>query len=327
MSDILLIMEQPFLKYSKELDNLIAPAIENDLKIKVVSVEKIPTGEFNYSYKVTTETDVLIARVFRERNSPQDGKLEWIEERLEKHNIPHAKTFYYSRENKYFPYGYMVQEFVDGMSGSTVILENHLSFEEFFNQYVTILQKIHSIKANELGKIPNWAGKVETFYESGMAKYNKIYDRLKSLNDIDQSTHEIVLEHIKVLKKYDDLYEPVLLHGDPGADNAILKKDGEMIFIDWDNSVIGSWIEEYAGMSFRGTYLWRYKTDEERKEMLERSFKNNYKGVDFEDQKLKEIVQVLHIITAYGALATHYFQHENMELYEIAKTRLAKHLE
>ena len=319
-------MEEPYLKYSKDLDEKVGLAVEHDLKIKVISVEKIPTGEFNYSYKITTESNILIARIFRQRNSPEDGKLEWIEERLEKHNIPRAKTLFYTRENTNFPYGYMVQEFIEGMSGSKVILEDHLGFEEFFNKYVTILQKVHSIKADELGEIPKWAGKVETFYESGMAKYNRVYERIKSLNDIEQSTHEKVLEYVQSLKKHDDLYEPVLLHGDPGADNAILMKDGEMIFIDWDNSVIGSWIEEYAGMTFRGTYLWRYKTDEERKEMLERSFRNNYEGVDFEDPKLREIVKILHVLTAYGALATHYFQHENMELYEIAKARLAKHL-
>lgn len=315
-------MEQPLLKYSQDLGSQIGQAIATDLNIEVLSIDKIPTGEFNYSYKVITEEGTLIARVFRQRNSPEDGKLEWIEKRLTEHNITHAKTLFYTREDTDFPYGYMVQEFIEGMTGSTAILEDHISFEEFYNKYVSVLQKIHSIKADELGEIPNWSGKVGTFYESGIAKYNKIHERLKSLPDIEKSIHTTVFEEIQKLKRYDDMYKPVLLHGDPGADNAMLKDDGDLIFIDWDNSVIGSWIEEYAGMTFRGTYLWKYKTDEERREMLERSFRNYYVGVDFDNPDLKEVVKILHILTAYGALATHYFQHENMELYEVAKKRL-----
>lgn len=319
-------MEQTFLKYSKDLDDIIKQAIENDLHIKVISVEKILTGEFNHSYKITTENGIVLARVFRERNSPPNGKLEWIEKRLAKQNIPHAKTLFYTRESTYFPYGYMVQEYIKGQSGSKVILEKQVSFEDFFNDFVKILQKIHSIKADELEEIPKWTGKFETFYESGIAKYNKIHERLKSLEDIDENIHKTVLEEIQKLKKYNEMYTPVLLHGDPGADNAILKDNGEIVLIDWDNSVIGSWIEEYASMTFRGAYLWKYKSDNKRNEMLEKSFRNHYKGVDFNNPSLREIVKILHILIAYGALATHHFQHEDMELYETAKKRLLSHL-
>jgi hypothetical protein len=61
--------------------------------------------------------------------------------------------------------------------------------------------------------------------------------------------------------------------------------------------------------------------------MIERAFRNNYPGVDFEDEDLKSIVKIRHILTAYWALAVHYFQHEDLELYEIAKKRLMKFLE
>lgn len=315
-------MNKPFLRYTPDLDKTIIKATEDDLNIHVIEAKKLEGGEFNYSYKIKTSDKMLIARVFRERNSPEDGKLEWIEEKLTEYNIPHAKTLFLTREDKYFPYGYMVQEFIEGMSGSEAIMEGYISFEEFFNQFVTTIQKVHNISVDRLGKIPSWAGKVGTFYEAGIAEYHKIHERLKSLKDIDDSIHQTVLEKVKKLKKYVSMYKTVLLHGDPGADNAILKEDGEMILIDWDNSVIGSWIEEYAGMTFRGAYLWRYKTDEERNNMLERSFRNYYKGVNFNDPNLREVVKILHILTAYGALSTHYFQHEDMKLYEIAKKRL-----
>ncbi|MFH0937134.1 MAG: aminoglycoside phosphotransferase family protein [Candidatus Daviesbacteria bacterium] len=320
-------MDKQSLKYSENLDKIIVKAIENDLKVFVILAEKLTTGEFNYSYKIKTDKGFLLARVFRERNSPENGKLEWLEEKLTEHNIPHAKTLSYTRDSTYFSYGYMVQEFIEGMIGSEAILEGHIGFEEFFNQYVAVLQKIHSISVDKLGKLPNWAKEIKTFYESGVVKYNKIRERLRPLEDIEVSVHESVLKEVQKLKNYDGLYKPVLLQGDPGADNAILKKDGEMVLIDWDNSVFGSWIEEYAGMTFRGTYLWRYKTDEERNEMVKRSFRNYYRGVDFDDPNLLEIVKIFHLLKAYKALAVHYFQHENVELYTKAKENLYQRLQ
>ncbi len=316
-------MGQPILKYSQNLDIQIGPAIEKDLNIKILSVEKIPTGEFNYSYKVTTENGDIIARIFRQRNSPEDGKLEWLEEKLTENNIPHAKMIYYSREDTYFPYGFMVSEFLEGIDGKKAILEEAISFEDFFNKLAVLLQKVHSIQTIGFGELRDGRGEYDTFYDSKIGLYEEIREKLEPLSDIKNVVHKQVLKNVQELQEYKDMFHSVLLHGDPPPDNSILKSDGELILIDWDNAKCGSWIDEYTGLATRGAFMWQHElTEEGRNEIIQRSFKNHYKGVDFNNSDLIAVMKILEILNAYGSLVTHYYQHEDMKLYNIAKERL-----
>lgn len=318
-------MEQPFLEYSPELDQLNGKAIEQDLGLTVKSIKRIEMGEVSYVYKVNTkEKGNLLTKIFKiSEFVPPVGKFEWIEGQLEKNEVPVAKTILITRDSGYFPYGYMVQEFIEGKSGFDAIMDGDIPFEEFFNQLVVILQKIHDISPDRFGEFPEWAGKPKPLSEVEITAYQRNFERLSPLKDIDPSVHEIVLAQVQKLKEYDGLFKPCLIHGDPGSSNTIITNEG-IVIIDWDNAKIGTWVEEYAGMTFRGAFMHQYKTDKERNKMIERSFRNHYTGVNFDDPDLKEVVRILHILHAYGSQAVHYFQHQDMELYEVAKKRLAK---
>lgn len=320
-------MNDAHLKYSKDLDETIVKAIENDLKVKIISVAKIITGEFNYSYKIITDKGSVIARVFRERNSPEDGKLEWIEKKLTEHNIPQAKTLFLTREDKFFPYGYMVQEFVEGKNGFDSIMDGDITFEEYFNKLAPLLQKVHQISVQGYGSIHTGKGEFKTFYASKLNFIKKLRKRMEKFNDVNPSIHEAILKVVEKLKNYEHLFKPVLVHGDPPPGNGIITKSGELILIDWDNAGSGIWITEYAGLTYRGAYMWQHKlSEEERNEIIKRSFRNYYTDVNFDDLDLLEVVRLLQILTAYHSLAVHYFQHEDLKLYNIAKKRLTKML-
>lgn len=165
-------------------------------------------------------------------------------------------------------------------------------------------------------------GEYKTYYESELAWYKKVRKSLIPLTDINGYVHEKVFQNVLQLKKYEKMFNPVLTHGDPTPSNIIVKKNGEVILIDWDNAGSGIWISEYAGLTFRGAYMWQYSTEDERNKIIKRSFKNFYKGVDFDDPEIVKLVQILQIIKAYYHLAVHYFQHEDLELYSTAKKRL-----
>jgi aminoglycoside phosphotransferase (APT) family kinase protein len=318
-------MKQPFLRYSKEFDTAIIKALEEELHIQVIEAKKTEGGEFNYSYKITTDKDPLIARIFRERNEPPDGKLEWIEGQLSRHNIPHAKMLYFSREAIYFPYGFMVAQFLEGKDGKKAIMDGDISFEDFFNKLTPLLHQVHTIPTVGFGEIHNGRGEYDTYYDSKIGQYESIRYRLKPLADIGNSFHDQVLQEVQKLQQYKEMFRSVLLHGDPPPGNSIIKPDGEFILIDWDNAKCGSWIDEYTGLATRGAFMWEHElSEEERNKIIQRSFKNHYKGVDFDNPDLLEVMRILEILNAYATIATHYFQHENLEWYELAKKRLAR---
>ncbi|QQG43363.1 MAG: aminoglycoside phosphotransferase family protein [Candidatus Daviesbacteria bacterium] len=312
------------LKYSPKIDKTIIKIVEKDLKTKVSSANRIQAGEVSFVYKIQTENKgTVIAKAFRlDEFIPPEGKLEWIEEQLEKHHIPFAKTYKIDRSSDIFPHGYMIQEFIEGKSGFDLIMSDEMSFEEYFNKLATLLQKVHQIPVDGYGAIKNGKGEYKTFYESKLNFIKSLRERMKDL-DVDKSVHEAALKAVEELKKYEHLFSPVLVHGDPPPGNGIITKDGELILIDWDNAGSGIWITEYAGLTYKGAYMWQCKlSEEERNEIIKRSFKNYYKGVNFDDPDLLEVVRLLQILTAYHSLVVHYFQHEDIKLYEIAKKRL-----
>lgn len=312
------------LKYSPKINKTIIKVVEDDLEAKVISTSRIQAGEVSFVYKIQTEDKgAVIAKAFRlEEFIPPIGKLEWIEEQLEKHHIPFAKTHKIDRTSDILPHGYMIQEFIEGKSGFDLIMNEETSFEEYFNKLAVLLQKVHEIPVDGYGAIQNGKGEYKTFYESKMNYMKKLRKRMEKL-DVEESLHEATFKALEELKKYEHQFSPVLVHGDPPPGNGILPKDGELTLIDWDNAGSGIWITEYAGLIYKGAYMWQYKLSEEgRNEIIKRSFRNHYKGVNFDDPNLLEVVRLLQILTAYHSLAVHYFQHENRELYDIAKKRL-----
>lgn len=316
------------LKYSTKIDKTIIKAVEKDLKTRVISTNRIQAGEVSFVYKIQTQyKGTVIAKAFRlEEFIPPEGKLEWIEEQLEKQQIPFAKTHKIDRSSKVLPHGYMIQEFIEGKSGFDLIMNEEMSFEEYFNKLATLLQKVHQIPVDGYGVIQNGKGEYKTFYESKLNYMKKIRKQMESL-DIDESMHEAAFKVLKELKKYEQKFSPVLVHGDPPPANGIITEDRELILIDWDNAGSGFWITEYAGLTYKGAYMWQYKlSEEERNEIIKKSFRNYYIGVNFDDPDLLEVVRLLQILTAYHSLAVHYFQHEDKELYEIAKKRLSSML-
>lgn len=312
------------LKYSPKIDKTLIKVVEDDLETKVISADRIQAGEVSFVYKVQTQDKGnVIAKAFRlEEFIPPEGKLEWIEEQLEKHHIPFAKTYKIDRSSKVLPHGYMIQQFIEGKSGFDLIMSGEMSFEDYFNKLAVFLQKVHQIPVDGYGAIHNGKGEYKTFYESKLNYMKKLRKQMEKL-DVDESLHEGAFKALEELKKYEHQFSPVLVHGDPPPGNGIITKDGELILIDWDNAGSGIWITEYAGLAYKGAYMWQYKlSEEERNEIIERSFRNYYKGVNFDDPDLLEVVRLLQILTAYHSLAVHYFQHEDLELYNIARKRL-----
>lgn len=317
-------MSDTIFRYSQEIDTQINNAVEQILNTKTVSSSKISQGEVNHVYKVKTDSQVVIARVFRRPHWPESGKLIWIEEQLTNHKIPHAKTIYYSREDTYFPYGLMICEYVEGKNGVDAIYEGDISFESFHEQLAKLLADIHKIKVNKFGQLNNGEGQFDSYIDY---RVNKLPSRLNQISEDSEFDETIKLKIENVVKNnlssVENKLYPVLVHGDPTPDNTIYTPDGTITLIDWDGALSDIWLWDYAWMTYWGSHLSKFGDIEERRQKMRESFVKGYGETLFTQNEINLIEKTLHILQAVDLLPYYYLDHKNIEAYSKTKKKLS----
>jgi hypothetical protein len=100
------------------MDNtdLIIKTFENVMGIKVCSIHKYDNVLNNQVFKIEAESEPYIFKIYANRNWPEDGKLSFIAGKLEEYKIPHAKLFVFDRDNTSFPYGYLIEQCLPGVT-------------------------------------------------------------------------------------------------------------------------------------------------------------------------------------------------------------------
>ncbi|RJR28214.1 aminoglycoside phosphotransferase family protein [Candidatus Microgenomates bacterium] len=311
------------LRYNKDIDKKIAEAVEDSLKTKVNLFEKIQKGEFNHVYKVTTDKQKVIIRVFRSGEWPEEDKPMWIEERLAGLNIPHAKILFHTRDSKFFPYGFMITEFIEGKNGWDAITNGKITFEEFQKQLSEILTQIHEVKVDKYGLLKGGKGENSSFTKYKLNKLAKEWEKAKKIENLDQSLYEkskeIVLE---TLEKLENRSTPVLIHGDAGPDNSIVTPEGKIILVDWDSAKSSIWFEDYSWMMYWGSHLGSFGPRDERMKKIFDFSNEITTNANFTPDELWQLTKALHIIQAIDLLAYYYIDQKNMEAYKSTKERL-----
>jgi Ser/Thr protein kinase RdoA (MazF antagonist) len=318
-------MSDTIFHYSQEIDTHIQTTVQEILNSQVISSAKINQGEVNHVYKITTEGAVVIARIFRRPHWPENGKLPWIEEQLSRHNIPHAKTIYYSRESTYFPYGLMISEYIEGKNGIDAIYEGTISFEKFHEQLAQLLKKIHKIEIKKFGQVTQGEGQYDDYIEYRVSKLPSRLNQISDDKDFDHTTTQRVEEVIrKNLQPLQNKLKPVLVHGDPTPDNTIYSSNGQIILIDWDGALSDIWVWDHAWMTYWGSHLSKFGDIEERRQKMRESFIKGYGENDFTADELKRIEKTLHILQAIDLLPYYYQDNKNPEAYNKTKNKLQK---
>jgi aminoglycoside phosphotransferase (APT) family kinase protein len=306
-------------RYTTQIDRQIIHAVANVLQTNILQASKIAQGEVNHVYKMQTDKQTYIARVFRHAHWPEDGKLPWIETQLTKHTIPHAKTVYYSRENTYFPHGFMLSEYIDGISGSEAILQHHISFEEYHEKLAFLLNQIHQILVDKFGKINNSNGEYDNFIEYRLDDIPAKLDEYMDQNGYTKKIEEKILD---ILTPYESRLKPVLVHADPSLDNTIVTPDKKIILIDWDGALSETWIRDFSWITYWGSHLSKFGDLEEQRSKIRQIFNTTYKQTDFSQKEVQDIEKALHILQAADLLQYYYEDTKDLKSFEKTKTKL-----
>lgn len=298
--------------YNKSIDSKVVKAVEGVLKTSVIYSKRINEGIVNHVYKIITTKGVFIAKVFRNRYWPEDGKLDWIEKQMRKHKVPHAKVLYYSRDNKYFPYGFMISEFVQGLSGWAAIEKGKHTLFESWKESGKLLKKVHDIKGQGFGQVKNGKGIESSFVKYEIRRSNEKLEELIKLRKVDRDTSQAIVSKAQaILEPFDKRFRPVLIHGDASRDNSILSDTGEFILIDWDNAKLGISLWDYFWLTTWMPLMPKWK-DPAKRAKASKAFFEGYGNIGFTQQEIKQIEPGVHLLIYVGLLL---FYAERKEAY------------
>ena len=291
--------------YKKSVDKRIVLAVEHILKVKVLANKKMVNGEINHVYKIITDKKTIIARVFRYANQPADGMLQWIEKQLTKHKIPHAKLLYYSRDNNFFPNGFMVSECVEGLNGTQDLEADLHTLAQSYEQSGKILKKIHKIGGKRYGQIHNGKGECQDYIGMELKQvHSKLADLIErkvlSIDTINQTIQTIK----NSLEPHRHTFRPVLIHGDASRENSIWVKGKSFILVDWDNATFSIWMRDYIELSWWWLHLSEWKSEEKRK-IARKAFFKGYGKVEYSPKDIDSIQYGLFLIKSIEKL--HYY--------------------
>ncbi len=299
----------------QQMQKIIPKAIESALGVSFISAERITKGEINKVYRIKTSKKTVLLRIFRMKDWISKEKIEWMEQKMHEHRIPHAKLLYFSNKDTYFPYGFMVTEFIEGQNCAEAITTGKISFDNFHKKLGTLLRKVHSIKTKDFGDIPVGKEK-QNFLTYTLKKIRKAFKELKPVPNFDKDLQEQVIKSlIKLLKPFESVLKPVLTHGDPSPDNCILTLDGEVVLIDWDTAKADIWVRDYADIRLNGSHMTAIAPLEERRKRIKKTFLATHTKMNLSQKELEQIEHALYIIITTHSLPYYYNLQKNYEVY------------
>jgi Ser/Thr protein kinase RdoA (MazF antagonist) len=289
----------------------IKQAAKESISRSIVDIIRETSGYDNQVFKaVTSGGEKLIVRIFHDDFWPEPGKLEWISRKLSENNIPTAKILYITRDNHYFKYGFMIQEYIDGDLVEKVAGQR-ITYEEYYSELGGIVRRIHHISYPAFGRIKaedREFGSLEDYVKDDLLRF---LHRLEELQIFSDSQKTVITDlTLSKLKKISDL-SSVLCHNDLSPKNIILTPDDELVLIDWDNAIASCWLNDYSVM----TYWMKFRhPDSSERQRYKDSFLKAY-DPDCDINYINDVESAFHMIEAINLLWYYHEKNDN-EQYE-----------
>ena len=210
-------------------------------------IRKIGSVANNSVFFFTAAGNSCYLKLYRNKDWPEEGKIPFVYRSLSQNNIPCAGLVAYSRNDEVYPNGYLIEREIPGTSADQIQLTGDQEIS-LYARLADLVSSVHSIRMNRFGYIG-----------SGIADYNRITDFLEDEFDsfnskLKDSIPEKQLKALKcrvldIIRDYEDL-PPVLCHGDLSKKNVIIRNDGEISLIDWDDAMALNWMADVSRLTF-----------------------------------------------------------------------------
>jgi hypothetical protein len=119
-----------YFKLKKEIimDNigLIKKTFEHSIGKEAYAIHKFDHVLNNQVFRIETELQPYIFKIYANRDWPEDGKLSFINQKLDEYQITHPKLFVFNRDDDHYPNGYLIEECLPGATADRLTDETKL---------------------------------------------------------------------------------------------------------------------------------------------------------------------------------------------------------
>lgn len=272
------------------MDNIdiIINTFESSIGRAVRSVRIFDNAPNNQVFKIDTDLQPYIFKIYAKRDWPEDGKLPFINRKLDEYKIPHAKLFVFDRENASFPNGYLIEDFLPGTTADRLTL----SFDEnikLYEKLALLVSRVHQIKVENYGYtgsgIAGWTSFSEFIYDM----FDDCTSALREQNIIDAMRLDTIRHYIRDKFKDCDHYPAVICHGDLSTKNILVNSD-EIVLIDWDDAQSLCWMADIA----RLTFWMKLNYDSKSADAYKKAFLDSYK-TEYDKSEYEKLESALHV--------------------------------
>lgn len=304
-------MSDPRFFYSPEIETKIPQLIKKTLSLDVLSSTKITEGEENHVYLVVAPKKKIILRILGTPYWAGGQKLSLLSKKLEQNAIPFPKLLYCSLTAEDFPYGYMINEYIEGENSKEAIEKGSITFEAFHRKLFQLLRRVHSVTNQEYNFL-NDTG-FDSLIDFKLDQMNWCFAQLTEQVDVYEKKDEVKKILTKVLTPLQHKIQPVLIHYDPMPSNCMYTPEGELILIDWDSAASECFMRDIAWIT--------YWSSQEQRQELWKLFFTAYADCGFSEKELVTIEQLYHLLIAVELLAYFLKSQKNIQGYEETKKR------
>lgn len=286
--------------------------ISEKLELKVITFKELGNGEHNINYKLITQNEPLVLRIYANKQFDHANKEYEI---LKKINGSIAPKIYFKDFSKeILPYNYIIQEFIEGETLKTFNKEDLIKLAK-------IIKQVHSIKSKHSKKskydISDWNKNILSTSINSLSKESK-----KEV----QRAHDFVDNLFNITREFAKSYSSnSLTHDDLIFDNIIKKPDGSLFLIDWEFASYDYFFMDFGSLfsenslseNKRKIFLQEYGFGSDEKEALIVKTMNAYRELACMSWNIERI----HMIKNEKKV----FEHENITTYEnLLKNHLKK---
>ena len=258
-------------------------------------IRKIENATNNFVYSFTAAGESFFLKLYRNKDWPETGKIPFVYQNLLQKSIPCAQQVAYNRDNEVYPNGYLIEREIQGTAADKIQLSREEEIR-LYAQMAELVSSVHDIRIHRFGYIGSGIADCDRFTDFLEDEFDGLGSRLKDAVSETQlkTLKEKVLD---IIHDYEDL-SSVLCHGDLSTKNVIIRNDGEISLIDWDDAMALNWMADVSRLTF-----WMKQNYSEQEYILCRDiFLEHYRTIYRKDQ-FDTFENAYHIYVALDFLA------------------------